>query len=49
MVKISGQFGFNCYDIKKEDFLKIDKVIQLGYSPFRIDLIMSIDGVTFDE
>jgi phage replication-related protein YjqB (UPF0714/DUF867 family) len=49
MVKILGEFGFNSYDIKKEDFLKLDNVIQLGYPPYRIDLIMSIDGVTFDE
>ena len=49
MVKILNEFGFNSYDIKKEDFLKLDNVIQLGYPPYRIDLIMSIDGVTFDE
>ena len=49
MVKILNEFGFNSYDIKKEDFLKLDNVIQLGYPPYRIDLMMLIDGVTFDE
>jgi hypothetical protein len=49
MVKILCEFGFSSYDIKKEDFLKLDNVIQLGYPPYRIDLVMSIDGVTFDE
>jgi len=49
MIKILGEFGFNSDDIKKEDFLKLDNVIQLGYPPYRIDLMMLIDGVTFDE
>lgn len=33
----------------KEDFLKFDEFIQLGYPPNRIDLVTSCDGVEFEE
>ena len=49
MVLILDEFGFGSYELKKEDFLKADNVIQLGYPPLRIDIIMSIDGVSFEE
>lgn len=49
MISILDEFGFESYELKKEDFLKTDNMIQLGYPPFRIDIIMSIDGVSFEE
>ncbi len=49
MVSILDEFGFGSYQLKKEDFLNVNNVIQLGYPPLRIDIIMSIDGVAFDE
>jgi len=33
----------------KEDFLKEDNVIMLGRPPFRIDILTSISGVSFEE
>ena len=42
-------FGFGDMDFKKEDFLKPDIVIQLGYSPNRIDIITGISGLSFTE
>lgn len=42
-------FGFGGLDISLEDLSTENKVIQLGHPPLRIDLLMSIDGVTFDE
>lgn len=42
-------FGFESLGSKKEDFLNPDLVIQLGFSPNRIDLITGISGVTFQE
>lgn len=33
----------------KEDFLKEDNVLMMGRVPFRIDILTSISGVTFDE
>lgn len=42
-------FGFSDLDFKKEDFLEPDFVIQLGYSPNRIDIITGISGISFQE
>jgi hypothetical protein len=35
--------------IKREDFLQVDHVIQLGREPSRIDILTGISGVSFDE
>lgn len=43
------QFGFGGGGIHKEDFLKTDEFVQLGYPPNRIDLVTSCDGVVFEE
>ncbi len=42
-------FGFGSLDIKIDDFLQPNKVIQLGYPPNRIDLLTSVSGLEFDE
>ena len=34
---------------KLEDFTEMDVVFQMGVAPYRIDLLTSIDGVTFDD
>jgi hypothetical protein len=44
-----SQFGFGGLGITKEDLAKPDQVIQLGYPPGRIDLLTSIDGVSFAD
>jgi hypothetical protein len=43
------QFGFGGMDISKQDLIKPNSVIQLGYPPRRIDLLTSIDGVDFAQ
>lgn len=43
------EFGFGGLDITIEDLCKENNIIQLGQPPLRIDLLMSIDGVTFNE
>ena len=43
------QFGFASLNLKEEDFLLANQVIQLGYPPSRIDLLTSADGVSFDD
>jgi hypothetical protein len=48
LVRVLQQFGFGS-DIKAEDFLKPDRIIQLGIDPYRIDIINTISGVTFEE
>jgi predicted nucleotidyltransferase len=49
MVKIVLEFGFTDPKIKKELFLEERNVIQMGKAPFRIDILTSISGVTFEE
>ena len=41
------EFGFGSLNIAVADLLKADTVVQLGYPPGRIDLLTSIDGVSF--
>ncbi len=43
------RFGFESLKLQTKDFEKPDNVIQLGYPPFRIDLLTSIEGMRFDE
>jgi hypothetical protein len=41
-------FGFTGLGLSDEDFSKRDRVVQLGYPPYRIDILTSIDGVEFE-
>lgn len=43
------EFGFGDLGVEVADFAVGDNVVQLGYPPFRIDILTSIDGVDFDE
>jgi len=43
-----SQFGFGTLDIKEQDFLEPDTIIQLGFPPRRIDLLTGLSGVSFD-
>ncbi|MDP2826714.1 MAG: hypothetical protein Q8O52_29005 [Sulfuritalea sp.] len=47
MVALS-EFGFGDVGLSQQDFELPQNVIQLGYPPFRIDLLTDIDGVDFD-
>lgn len=42
-------FGAPLREIRPEDFATPDIVFQIGVEPNRIDVITSIDGVSFDE
>lgn len=44
-----SQFGFGSLGIKREDLTEPNQVIQMGFSPARIDLLTSIDGVSFGD
>ena len=49
LIEVLKDFGFGSLDIKVENFLNPNKVIQLGYPPNRIDLLTSISGVEFED
>ena len=49
ILRALSEFGFGNLGITGSDFQESDKVIQLGVSPNRIDLLTSISGVTFDD
>jgi len=49
MENIVHKFGFDDPKLNKELFLKEDNIIQMGKPPFRIDVITSISGVSFEE
>lgn len=42
-------FGFGALGLAYTDFETAEQVVQLGYPPFRIDLLTDIDGIAFDE
>jgi hypothetical protein len=49
VVKTLGDFGFESLGLGVDDFLEGDTVIQLGFAPNRINLIMGIPGVDFQK
>ena len=49
VLKTLGDFGFASLGLKASDFLEPETIIQLGYAPNRIDLIMGAPGVKFEE
>jgi hypothetical protein len=49
VVDALGDFGFGELGLTVDDFLTPDHVVQLGYPPYRIDILTAIDGVAFEE
>lgn len=49
IVKALNDFGFGSLELKATDFLEPDMIIQLGYPPSRIDLLVGLKGADFDE
>ena len=48
-MKALDAFGFAALGVSAGDFMAPQAIVQLGYPPARIDLLTSIDGVTFDD
>jgi len=44
-----NEFGFGDVGVTVSDFSREDSVVQLGYPPYRIDILTSIDGVEFKD
>ncbi len=49
LIKAIKDFGFGSLHLEIEDFMTPENVIQLGYEPYRIDLLMDVDGVSFED
>ena len=49
ILKALEQFGFGSLDLKQDDFLEADQIIQLGYPPNRIDIMTSLKELTFKD
>ena len=49
IVECLAEFGFGSLNLTTDDFTTLDRVVQLGYPPYRIDIITSISGVEFDS
>jgi hypothetical protein len=49
LMEVIEAFRFGHSGIKRDDFLQVDHVIQLGRAPNRIDILTGISGVAFDE
>jgi hypothetical protein len=49
LLKVLQEFGFGSLDLKTEDFLNPENIIQLEYPPYRIDLMTDIQGLVFSE
>lgn len=47
ILKVLDEFGAATLEITEVDLTSKDKVIQIGVSPLRIDLMTSIEGVDF--
>lgn len=47
LMQALNDFGFGGLGLSADDFVAPEQVVQLGYPPFRIDLMTDIDGVQF--
>ncbi len=49
MMRVLTEFGLESLNITIEDFITEGRVVQLGVSPVRIDIMNKIDGVSFKD
>lgn len=49
MMQALTKFGMESLNISREDFITEGRVIQIGVSPVRIDIMNVIDGVNFND
>ncbi|MBA4312388.1 MAG: hypothetical protein C0417_07140 [Chlorobiaceae bacterium] len=49
VMNVLRNFGFSTVDLSEKDFSTEYKIIQLGYPPVRIDIVTTVDGLTFGE
>ena len=49
LVAVFDDFGLSSFGLTPNHFTKAEQAIQIGYPPYRIDILTSIDGVDFRE
>ncbi|NQW99515.1 nucleotidyltransferase [bacterium] len=49
VLRVFEKFGFGDIGIVREDFLKVDHVVEIGREPRKIQVLTGIDGVEFEE
>ncbi len=49
LLNVLDDFGFGLLDLKVEDFISPEQVIQLGYPPNRIDILTDLKGIDFKQ
>ena len=49
LIEAIKAFGFGSLNLEISDFLTPENIIQLGYEPYRIDLMVDVDGVDFQS
>lgn len=49
LINAIEQFGLGSLGLQIEDFMSPENIIQLGYEPYRIDLLVDVDGVDFNS
>ncbi|MBE2217950.1 MAG: nucleotidyltransferase [Ignavibacteria bacterium] len=49
ILKVLNEFGFSEPFIKEDEFLNKPKIYRIGNPPVRIEILNSIDGVSFDD
>ena len=48
LINAIKEFGFGGLDLEVKDFMIPENIIQLGYEPYRIDLLVDVEGVDFE-
>lgn len=49
IIKAIEEFGFGSLGLKPGDFLESDQIVQLGYPPNRIDILMTLKKLRFED
>jgi predicted nucleotidyltransferase len=49
IIKALDEFGMGSLGLTNEDFLVPDQVVQLGFPPYRIDILTGIPGIVFSD
>jgi hypothetical protein len=49
LLEVFTEFGFASLNLKSEDFLEPNIVVEVGREPMKIQVLTGIDGISFDQ